>query len=148
MTILLNDTFELANGVDRVASRILGEESWEWSQDTDSATFTRAAWRTFFPDRAVREVNATLHITFPQAADDEAAFDLAHALGSALPKGGTLELTLGETTVSYAQFVPVSWSPQRIGVHVGLTLRLRAVNPAVNEELLPQFESGEFQEFE
>lgn len=147
MTIILNGTFELANGVSRVA-RVLGEEDWEWAQDTDSVVYTRAAWRTFFPDRAVREVSARLMITLPESANDAEAHELAHALASAMPKGGTLAVTLGETTVTYAQFVPVRWSVKRTGVRLGLDLSIRASNPAVNEELLPQFESGEFQEFE
>jgi hypothetical protein len=147
MNILLNGTFELANGVDRTA-RVLGDESWQWNQATPETTRTRAAWATFFPARATRRIDADLFVTFPQSSDAEAAFTLAHELAATLPTGGTMEVTLGETTVTYAQFVPRAWSAERIGVHVGLRLSLTAVNPDVAEEARAQFESGEFQEFE
>jgi len=147
MNILLDGDFELANGVDMTA-RLVSDESWQWSQNTQQETYLRAAWATFFPSRATRQIEADLLITFPQAADDEAAFSLAHELAALIPAGGTMEVTLGETTVTYAQFVPRSWSPQRIGVHVGLRITLTAVNPDVAPELRQQFENGGFIEFE
>lgn len=147
MTILYNGTFELANGVSRVA-RVVGEESWSMRQETDSTVYSRAAWRTFFPDRATREITAALAITFPQAADIEEAVQLAHELLTSLPTGGTLEVTEGETTITYAQAVTESAAIERIGIHVALRVTLRCVNPDINEEARAQFESGEFQEFE
>lgn len=148
MIILFDSTFELSNGVD-MSARLLGEESWDWQQQTPEEVYVRMAYATFFPSRAVREVTATLFITFPQAANDEAAFTLAHELAASLPTGGTLEVTLGEQTVTFSQAVPVSWKPERIGVHVGLRLTLRCVNPDIDAETArAQFESGEFQTFE
>jgi hypothetical protein len=146
MNILLDGTFELANGVDRTA-RVLGSEAWQWSQTTQEATYLRAAWATFFPSRATRQIQADLLITFPQSEDDEEAFSLAHELAALIPAGGTMEVTLGETTVTYAQFVPRSWTPDRIGVHVGLRITLTAVNPDVAPEAREQFNSGQFQSF-
>lgn len=147
MIITLDETFELSNGVERTA-RIVSEESWQWSQTTPETVRVRAAWATFFPARAVRSIEADLLITFPTAADDEEAFTLAHELADALPTGGTMTVTLGETTITYTQFIPRTWKPERIGVHVGLRLQLAAVNPDIAEDAREQFESGEFVEFE
>lgn len=147
MLITLDDTFELANGVDRTA-RIVSEESWQWTQNTPEAVKLRAAWTTFFPTRATRQIEVSLLITFPQAADDEAAFTLAHELASALPAGGTMAVTLGETTITFASFAPRTWNPERIGVHVGLRLNLSAVDPDIAEDAREQFEDGTFVHFE
>lgn len=148
MIILLNSTFELANGVDRCA-RVCEERSLQLAQATPSANRLRAEWPTLFPDRATREVSIPLLISLPECATAEDAEEQAHAFIVSLPKGGdSLTFTIGERVIEYTQWSLVSAEPETIRVRNYIRVMLRAVNPQVSDEARAQFESAELQEFE
>lgn len=148
MTILLNSTFELANGDDRTA-RVCGRRGIVLSQDTPRAVRLRAEWPTLFPTRAVRTVAINLEISLPACADLAAAEEQAHAFIASIPKGGdSLEFVIDDSTITYPQWALVSAEPQSLGVTNLLRVALEATDPQVSAEVRPQFESGGLQSFE
>lgn len=148
MTILLNNTFELANGVAPTA-RLCGTRALQLTQNTPAAARLRAEWPTFLVSQSVREVAVAIEVTLPPCETEEAAEEQAHAFIVSIPKGGdSLSFTVGETTVTYAQWALISAAPETLGVTNRVRVELHAVNPTVSEEARLQFESGEFVELE
>lgn len=148
MIILLNSTFELANGTDRVASRICGKRGLRLVQITPETLYLRAVWPTFFPTRATRTVEMQIEVTMPPEADAATAEEVGLAFIASLPKGGPMSITLGTTTTSFAAFKLNDATFEQRGVSSLVIVTLTATEPDVAEEAREQFESGEFQEFE
>lgn len=134
--IKLND-FEIANGFSRI-HQVLEDESWTLSQETDEDLALRAAWPTYFPDRAVQRVPLSYVVMWPECEDLAAAALQARVVPFTTPKGGVLIEELDGTRITYAAAKKVSVTVLRIGIRNQFTTVLEAVNPTVQSLVLDE----------
>lgn len=120
--------FEIANGYDRTTN-VLDVESFVLSQETDEEILLRAAWPTYYPDRAVRRIPVVYPVTFTPCASMEAAVLQARTIPLTCPKGGVLTEQHGETLITYASAKLVSCSVERIGVSNRFGFAFEATDP-------------------
>jgi len=134
--IVTLDTFEISNGVDRTL-RVLGNDTFTLTQQTDEELLLRDGWPTFFPDRASRLIPLSYEVTFPACVSLAAALQQARQIPVLCPKGGTLTEEWGATLITYEAAKVDSITARRLGVTNVFTFNLSAVNPEASVALSP-----------
>lgn len=127
MIVTLN-SFAIADGINRSA-RVVGQRGMDMTQDTQETILVRDAWPTWFTDRAVRRIEFTFEVTFPQVASAEAAEEEAHDFIASLPNGGELVITVDGTETSYARSVVRSARVDTTGVTNRVNVAITAAEP-------------------
>lgn len=139
MIVTLDSTYQIANGVDRLA-RVLAEDSFAVRQETQQTTRSRAEWITGFHSRAARSVPLRYIVTFPPCASLEAAYAQARNIPLTCPKGGVLTEEIGSTLTTFEDaWIEGEIGVDRIGVTNVFTFNLTAINPATTASILSQY---------
>ena len=127
MTITLGD-FEIANGDDRTA-QVLGEEGMELTQETQTASPTRAAWKVSVWPRATRSLQRAYKVTFPPCDSLEDAVLQSAMIPVQCPAGGVLVEYHAGNRITYADAWIKGIHSDRIGVTNVFSFELECVNP-------------------
>jgi hypothetical protein len=129
MIVILASSFEIANGIDRLA-QVLAEDAFSVRQSTQTAPRCRAEWLTGFHSRASRSVPLSYVVTFPPCVSLEAAYAQARSVPLSCPKGGVLTEQVGSTLTTFADsWIEGEIGVRRIGVRNTFTFNLTAVDP-------------------
>jgi hypothetical protein len=129
MIVTLASTFEIANGIDRLA-QILTEERFSVQQQTQVVTKCRADWLAGFHSRASRSVPLRYVVTFPACESLEAAYVQARTIPLSCPKGGVLTEQVGDVVTTFADsWIEGAIGVERLGVTNRFTFNLTAVDP-------------------